>query len=66
MTPELHAMAPVVTEVVASEDLPVGSVASRRAVVRGSDGSIGEALRWYGDEVLFTEGDLLGRTRKPR
>jgi hypothetical protein len=30
---------------------------SRRAVVRWSDGTVGEALRWYHDEVLFSEGD---------
>ncbi len=23
---------------------------------------MGEALRWYGDEVLFSEGDLIGKT----
>ena len=43
---------PTVTEVVRFEDLPLGSMASRRALVRWSDGSEGEALRWYGDEVL--------------
>ena len=36
--------------------------ASRRAVVRWSDGSRGEALRWFDDEILFSEGDLLGKT----
>ena len=40
------------------EDLPPGSIAIRRAVVRWSDGTEGEALRWYSaDEVLVSEGD---------
>ena len=43
---------PRVVEVLAFEDLPVGSLASQRAVVRWSDGTEGEALRWYADEVL--------------
>jgi hypothetical protein len=46
-----------VTEVLQFEDLPLGSTASRRALVRWSDGSEGEALRWDGDEVLVCEGD---------
>ncbi len=52
-----------VVEVLAFEDLPAGSLASRRAVVRWSDGSEGEALRWYADEVLVCEGDLIGKTQ---
>ena len=52
----------VVVEVVAVEPLPLGANASRRAVVRWSDGSEGEALRWFDDEILFSEGDLLGMT----
>jgi hypothetical protein len=55
---------PVVTEVLRFEDLPIGASASRRAVVRWSDGSQGEAMRWYADEVGVTEGDLLGKTRE--
>ncbi len=43
---------PTVEEVVAFENLPPGEMASRRAVVLWSDGTQGEALRWYGDEVL--------------
>ena len=53
---------PTVVEVLRFEDLPLGSLASRRAVVRWSDGSEGEALRWYSDEVKFSEGDLIGRS----
>jgi hypothetical protein len=51
----------VVVEVVAIEQLPIGASASRRAVVGWSDGHVGEALRWFDDEILFTEGDLLGK-----
>ena len=54
---------PVVEEVLRFEDLPVGSLASRRVVVRWSDGSEGVGLRWYGDEVLICEGDVIGKTR---
>jgi hypothetical protein len=55
---------PTVEEVLAFEDLPAGSLASRRVVVRWSDGTVGEALRWYGDEVLVCEGDLIGKTHE--
>jgi len=54
---------PVVVDVVSIEGLPIGSNGSRRAVVRWSDGTTGEALRWFDDEVLFSEGDLLGKTQ---
>ena len=52
----------MVVEVVAVEQLPVGASGSRRALVRWSDGTVGEALRWWDDEVLFCEGDLLGKS----
>jgi hypothetical protein len=55
---------PTVVEVLTFEDLPSDSVGSRRAVVRWSDGSESEALRWYSDEVKFSEGDLLGKSRE--
>lgn len=51
----------VIVEVVAVESLPIGENGSRRAIVRWSDGTEGEALRWWDDEVLFCEGDLLGK-----
>lgn len=54
---------PVVEEVLRFEDLPLGSTGSRRVIVRWSDGTEGEAVRFYADEVLFSEGDLLGRTQ---
>ncbi len=55
---------PTVEEVLWFEHLPADSLASRRAVVRWSDGTEGEALRWYSDEVLICEGDLVGKTRE--
>jgi hypothetical protein len=44
------------------EDLPPESMASRRAVARWSDGTEGEALGWYADEVRVGEGELIGKT----
>jgi hypothetical protein len=55
---------PTLVEVVRFEDLPSGSLASRRAVARWSHGTIGECLRWYSDEVLVSEGDLIGKTEE--
>jgi hypothetical protein len=55
---------PTVESVVRFEDLPVGATGSRRAVVHWSDGSEGEALRWYADEILVCEGDLIGKTQE--
>ena len=43
---------PTVVEVLRFEDLPLGSTGSRRAIVRWSDGSEGEAIRFYRDELL--------------
>ena len=54
---------PVVEEVLRFQDLPLGSSATRAAFVRWSDGTEGQALAWYGDEVLICEGDLLGKTQ---
>jgi hypothetical protein len=48
---------PVVEEVLRFEDLPVGSLGTRRAAVRWSDGTEGEGLKWYGDEIMVCEGD---------
>ena len=53
---------PIVQEVLCFEDLPPEATGSRRAVVRWSDGTEGEGLRWYADEVLVSEGDLIGKT----
>jgi hypothetical protein len=40
---------PVVEEVLRFEYFPLGSRGTRRAVVRWSNGSEGEALTWYDD-----------------
>ena len=55
---------PVVEEVLRFEELPLDALASRRAVVRWSDGTESECARWYADEVLICEGDLVGKTRE--
>jgi hypothetical protein len=60
----MHANDPIVEEVLWFEELPPGSLGSRRAIVRWSDGTVGEGITFYDDEVLFCEGDLLGRTRE--
>jgi len=63
---------PVVDEVLAFEDLPSGSTGSRRVVVRWSDGSEGEALRWYSDlcghlhKSPYAEILVMPRTRPRR
>jgi hypothetical protein len=49
--------APIVEEVLRFEDLPLGSSATRAAVVRWSDGTESQALAWYRDEILICEGD---------
>jgi hypothetical protein len=54
---------PVITRVVAVEDLPPGSRATRRLIAEWSDGTQSEALAWFRDEWLVTEGDLIGLTR---
>lgn len=55
---------PIVEKVLRFEELPTGALASRRAIVRWSDGTEGEAARWYHDEVLIGEGDLIAKTRE--
>ena len=52
----VNAGAPTVEEVLRFEDLAVGSLASRRAIVCWSDGSEGEAIRFYADESLGVRG----------
>lgn len=54
---------PVVQEVLRLENLPLGSTGSRRVIVRWSDGTKSGAITFYADEVLFSEGDLLGKTQ---
>jgi hypothetical protein len=52
----------VIREVLSFETLPLGQNGSRRAVVRWSDGRIAEALRWWDDEILICDGDLVGKS----
>lgn len=58
----IEAQEPVVAEVLAFETLPLAEKGSRRAFVRWSDGTESEACRWYVDEILVCEGDLVGKT----
>jgi len=53
-----------VERIVAFESLPLGASGNCRAVVRWSDGTESEALRWYDDEILVTEGDLIGKSEE--
>jgi hypothetical protein len=53
---------PVVEQVIGVRDLPLGDSASRELVVRWSNGTEAVALRWYADEWLVSEGDLVGKT----
>jgi hypothetical protein len=34
----------------------------RRVIVRWSDGSVGVALSYFSDEVLVSEGDMVGKS----
>ena len=53
---------PVIREVLNFEPVPTGQRGSRRAVVRWSDGRVSEALRWWDDEILICDGDLVGKS----
>ena len=48
----MNATNPIVEEVLRVEDLPPGSLAGRRMIVRWSDGTEGEAVRFYQDEIF--------------
>jgi hypothetical protein len=54
---------PTVSELVELRALPLDVPGSRALVVRWSDGTTSEALRFYAEEILFSEGDLVGKTR---
>jgi hypothetical protein len=60
----LNAGSPIVEDVLRFEDLSPGSLGRCRAVVRWSDGIVGEAIRDYRDEILVCGRDLVGRTRE--
>jgi hypothetical protein len=50
-----------VVEVVRIEE-PDQGAGRRDVVVRWSDGSVGRALSYFADEILVSEGDLIGKT----
>ena len=61
---------PIVEEVVRFEDLPLGSLGTRRAVVRWSDGTESEAINWYADEFVrheapYDRAEMKGLRRGP-
>ena len=54
---------PTVVELVEVRDLPLDAPGSCALVVLWSDGTTSEAVRFYADEILFSEGDLVGKTQ---
>jgi hypothetical protein len=52
---------PTVVEVVRIEEADRGA-GRRHVVVRWSDGSTGRALSYFADEILVSEGDMVGKT----
>jgi len=52
---------PTVVEVLLIEE-PAPGEGRRRVIVRWSAGTIGRALSYFADEVLVTEGDMVGKT----
>ena len=53
---------PGIREGLSFEPLPPEQKGSHRAVVRWSDGRVAEALRWWDDEILICDGDLVGKS----
>jgi hypothetical protein len=60
----MHADDPIVEEVLRFEELPPGSLGSRRGDRPLERRHVGDGITFYDDEVLFCEGDLLGQTRE--
>jgi hypothetical protein len=59
----MNAASPTVVEVIRIENAPVGLGEGRRCViVRWSDGSVGPGLAYFADEILVSEGDMVGKT----
>jgi hypothetical protein len=52
---------PTVVEVVRVEE-PTPGEGRRHVVVRWSDGSTARALSYFADEILVSEGDMIGKT----
>jgi hypothetical protein len=52
---------PTVVEVLRVEE-PAAGEGRRRVIVGWSDGSTGCALSYFADEILVSEGDMVGKT----
>lgn len=52
---------PTVLAVLRIEE-PASDAGRREVIVRWSDGSTGAAVAYYADELLISEGDLIGKT----
>ena len=52
---------PTVVEVLRVEE-PTASDGRRRVIARWSDGSVGRAVSYLPDEILVSEGDMIGKT----
>jgi hypothetical protein len=52
---------PTVVEVVGIEE-PDDGAGRRHVIVRWSDGSVDRAVSYFADEVLVSEGDMVGKT----
>jgi hypothetical protein len=62
--PTIHRVhEPTVSELVECRALPLDVPGSRSLVVRWSDGTTSEAVRFYADGILFSEGGLAGKAR---
>ena len=52
---------PTVAEVLRIDEPALGE-GRRHVIVRWSDGSTGRALSYFADEILISEGDMVGKT----
>ena len=52
---------PTVIEVIEIQE-PARGEGRREIIVRWSDGSVGPAISYYADEILLSEGDMVGKT----
>jgi len=53
-----------VGEVNAEEQAPPGTAGQRMLIVRWPDATESEVPRFYADEILISEGDLVGKTQE--
>jgi len=52
---------PTIVEVLRIEE-PDAGAGRRQVIVRWSDGSVGRGVSYFADEVLVSEGDMVGKT----